>query len=296
MNWLQALLLGLVQGLTEFLPVSSSGHLMIVRELLGVDSEGFLDFTVTVHLATVLSTIIVFWKPICKLLAGLFKFKYNDETDYIFKLIVSMIPVALVGFLFKDKVEALFGDSLTTVAVCLIITAVLLFLSDIFGNGSVRRRISVAPAHAVGDSVSVGEPVEPVEPAEGARNGINFWQAFVVGIGQALAVAPGLSRSGTTIATGLLCGVKRSVMAQFSFLMVLVPILGEQFLDIMKAVSGEASLGGGLGPLCLAVGFVSAFLAGLFACKAMVALVRKAKLGWFALYCAVVAVLIFIIA
>ena len=287
MSWLQALLLGLVQGLTEFLPVSSSGHLMIVRELLGVDSEGFLDFTVTVHLATVLSTIIVFWKPICKLLAGLFKFKYNDETDYIFKLIVSMVPVALVGFLFKDKVEALFGDSLTTVAVCLIITAVLLFLSDIFGNGSVRKRISKVPATAVGDSV---------DPAEGARNGINFWQAFVVGIGQALAVAPGLSRSGTTIATGLLCGVKRSVMAQFSFLMVLVPILGEQFLDIMKAVSGEASLGGGLGPLCLAVGFVSAFLAGLFACKAMVALVRKAKLGWFALYCAIVAVLIFIIA
>lgn len=287
MSWLQALLLGLVQGLTEFLPVSSSGHLMIVRELLGVDSEGFLDFTVTVHLATVLSTIIVFWKPICKLLAGLFKFKYNDETDYIFKLVVSMVPVALVGFLFKDKVEALFGDSLTTVAVCLIITAVLLFLSDIFGNGSVRKRISKAPAPVIG---------EPVEPVEGARNGINFWQAFVVGIGQALAVAPGLSRSGTTIATGLLCGVKRSVMAQFSFLMVLVPILGEQFLDIMKAVSGEASLGGGLGPLCLAVGFVSAFLAGLFACKAMVALVRKAKLGWFALYCAIVAVLIFIIA
>ncbi len=293
MSWLQALLLGLVQGLTEFLPVSSSGHLMIVRELLGVDSEGFLDFTVTVHLATVLSTIIVFWKPICKLLAGLFKFKYNDETDYIFKLIVSMIPVALVGFLFKDKVEALFGDSLTTVAVCLIITAVLLFLSDIFGNGSVRERIPKVPATAVDDSVAVGEPVEP---AEGARNGINFWQAFVVGIGQALAVAPGLSRSGTTIATGLLCGVKRSVMAQFSFLMVLVPILGEQFLDIMKVVSGEASLGGGLGPLCLAVGFVSAFLAGLFACKAMVALVRKAKLGWFALYCAIVAVLIFILA
>lgn len=287
MSWLQALLLGLVQGLTEFLPVSSSGHLMIVRELLGVDSEGFLDFTVTVHLATVLSTIIVFWKPICKLLAGLFKFKYNDETDYIFKLVVSMVPVALVGFLFKDKVESLFGDSLTTVAVCLIITAVLLFLSDVFGNGSVRKRISKVPTAAVG---------EPAEPIAGARNGINFWQAFVVGIGQALAVAPGLSRSGTTIATGLLCGVKRSVMAQFSFLMVLVPILGEQFLDIMKAVSGEASIGGGLGPLCLAVGFVSAFLAGLFACKAMVALVRKAKLGWFALYCAIVAVLIFIIA
>ncbi len=277
MNWLQALLLGLVQGLTEFLPVSSSGHLMIVRELLGVDAEGFLDFTVTVHLATVLSTIIVFWKPICRLFAGLFKFKYNDETDYVFKLIVSMVPVAIVGFLFKDKVEALFGDSLTTVAVCLTITAVLLFLSDLFGS---RHEAPVS---------AVGEPVGP-------RNGISFWQAFVVGIGQALAVAPGLSRSGTTIATGLLCGVKRSVMAQFSFLMVLVPILGEQFLDILKAVSGEVSLGGGLSSVCLAAGFVAAFLAGLFACKAMVALVRKAKLGWFALYCLVVAVLIFILA
>ncbi len=141
MDWLQALLLGIVQGLTEFLPVSSSGHLMIVKELLGVDAEGFLDFTVTVHLATVLSTLVVFWKPICKLLAGFFKFKYNDETDYIFKIIVSMIPVAVVGFLFKDQVEALFGDSLTTVAICLLVTAALLLLSDLFGNSAGRRGV-----------------------------------------------------------------------------------------------------------------------------------------------------------
>lgn len=273
MNWLQALLLGLVQGLTEFLPVSSSGHLMIVKELLGVDSEGFLDFIVTVHLATVLSTIVVFWKPICKLLSGFFKFKYNEETDYIFKIVVSMIPVALVGFLLKDKVEALFGDSLTTVAVCLLITAALLLLSDLFGKRSTGKED--------GDN--------------GCRNGISYLQAFLVGVGQACAVAPGLSRSGTTIATGLLCGVKRSVMAQFSFLMVLVPILGEQFLDILKAVAGEAPLGGGLSPACLVAGFIAAFLAGLFACKAMVALVRRAKLGWFALYCVIVAVLIFIL-
>ena len=273
MNWLQALLLGLVQGLTEFLPVSSSGHLMIVKELLGVDSEGFLDFTVTVHLATVLSTIVVFWKPICKLLSGFFKFKYNEETDYIFKIVVSMIPVALVGFLLKDKVEALFGDSLTTVAVCLLITAALLLLSDLFGKRSTGKED--------GDN--------------GYRNGISYLQAFLLGVGQACAVAPGLSRSGTTIATGLLCGVKRSVMAQFSFLMVLVPILGEQFLDILKAVAGEAPLSGGLSPACLVAGFIAAFLAGLFACKAMVALVRRAKLGWFALYCVIVAVLIFIL-
>ena len=131
MDWLQAFLLGIVQGLTEFLPVSSSGHLMIVRDLLGVDGDGFLDFTVTVHLATVLSTIIVFWKPICRLIAGLFKFKYNEETDYVFKIIVSMIPVAIVGLLLKDQVESLFSDNLFTVAICLIITAILLYLSDV---------------------------------------------------------------------------------------------------------------------------------------------------------------------
>ena len=268
---------------------------MIVKELLGVDGEGFLDFTVTVHLATVLSTLVVFWKPICKLFAGFFKFKYNDETDYIFKIIVSMIPVALVGFLFKDQVEALFGDTLTTVAVCLLITASLLILSDFFGSGrrgAPRARCASRPSR---ENARSGD-TSPAPGGSQARNGINFWQAFVVGIGQALAVAPGLSRSGTTIATGLLCGVKREVMAQFALLMVLIPIIGEQALDVLKAATGHAELGGGLSPVCLVVGFIAAFLAGLFACKAMVALVKKAKLGWFALYCAIVAVLILILA
>lgn len=276
MNWLQALLLGIVQGLTEFLPVSSSGHLMIVRELLGVHDEGFLDFTVTVHLATVLSTIIVFWKPICRLLAGLFKFKYNDETDYVFKIAVSMVPVAVVGLLFKDKVEALFSDSLFTVAVCLVITAVLLYLSDISGRSAARGNETIS--------------------TNNARNGISYWQALAVGLGQAAAVAPGLSRSGTTIATGLLCGVKRGVMAQFSFLMVLVPIIGEQFLDLLKGLTGDAVLGGGLSPVCLVAGFLAAFLSGLLACKVMIALVKKARLTWFALYCLVVSLLILIFA
>ena len=270
MDWIQALLLGLVQGLTEFLPVSSSGHLMIVKELLGVDGDGFLDFTV-------LSTIIVFWKPICKLLAGFFRFKYNDETDYVFKIIVSMVPVAVVGLLFKEQVEALFVDNLFTVAVCLIVTAILLYLSDVSGRAASRKAASEA-------SVST------------ARNGISYWQAAVVGLSQAVAVAPGLSRSGTTIATGLLCGVKRDVMAQFSFLMVLVPIIGEQFLDILKGFTGEAVLGGGLSPLCLVVGFLAAFLSGLFACKVMIAIVRKAKLTWFALYCLVVSLLLLVFA
>lgn len=276
MNWLQALLLGVVQGLTEFLPVSSSGHLMIVKELLGVDGDGFLDFTVTVHLATVLSTVIVFWKPICRLLAGLFRFTYNDETDYVFKIVVSMVPVAIVGLLFKDQVESLFSDNLFTVAICLIITAILLYLSDLSGRLSARGKGKV-----VKDS---------------ARNGISYWQAIVVGLSQAVAVAPGLSRSGTTIATGLLCGVKREVMAQFSFLMVLVPIIGEQLLDLLKCFTGDASLGGGISPICLVVGFLAAFISGLFACKVMIAIVKKARLTWFAIYCLVVSLALLIFA
>lgn len=272
MNWWQALILGIVQGLTEFLPVSSSGHLMIFREVLGADPEGFLDFTVAVHFATVLSTIVVFWGAIWKLLQGLLRFRYNDETDYVCKLVVSMVPIAVVGLLFKDQVEALFGESVTTVAICLLITAVLLFLSDKFSL--IARNVK--------------------EGSSDHRNGISFWQALVVGLGQSFAVAPGLSRSGTTIATGLLCGVRREVMAQFSFLMVLVPIVGEQLLDLLDMVTGEAVVAGGVSTSALVIGALAAFLSGLFACKAMVAIVKKAKLSWFAAYCAVVAVLILI--
>ena len=272
MEWWQAVLLGLVQGLTEFLPVSSSGHLMFFKELLGVDGEGFLDFTVTVHFATVLATLVVFWGAIVKLLKGFFKFKYNDETDYICKILVSCIPVALVGFLFKDQVEALFGGTLKNVAGGLCVTAVLLWVSDSAGK---RFKVPVA---------------------KDQRNGLSYWQAFVVGIAQAFAVAPGVSRSGSTIATGLLVGVKRENMAQFSFLMVLIPILGEQGLDLLKVAVGSESIGGGVGVLPLTLGFVAAFISGLFACKVMIALVKKAKLLWFALYCLLVAALIFILA
>ena len=290
MDWWQALLLGIVQGLTEFLPVSSSGHLMIFRELLGVDAEGFLDFTVTVHFATVLSTIIVFWSVIWKLLSGLFKFrcsfsiddntewgvfrfKYNDETDYILKLIVSMVPIGIVGLCFKDQVEGLFADNLFTVGVCLIITAILLFASDQSAKWLPQGNAE-KPEH---------------------RNGLSYLQAFIVGLGQACAVAPGLSRSGTTIATGLLCGVKRENMAQFSFLMVLVPIIGEQALGILKSF-GEPASAAGLGFMPLAMGFIGAFIAGLFSCKAMIAIVKKAKLVWFSLYCLLAALAIFIFA
>lgn len=270
MDWWQALILGIVQGLTEFLPVSSSGHLMIFRELLGADPEGFLDFTVAVHFATVLSTVVVFWGAIWKLLQGLLKFRYNDETDYVCKLVVSMVPIAIVGLLLKDQVEALFGEDLTTVAICLLVTACLLFLSDKFSFFAKNVKESV----------------------NNHRNGISFWQALVVGFGQSFAVAPGLSRSGTTIATGLICGVKREVMAQFSFLMVLVPIVGEQMLDLLDMATGEAAAGPGVGTAALVIGALAAFFSGLFACKAMVAIVKKAKLTWFALYCAAVAVVI----
>ena len=272
MEWWQAVLLGIVQGLTEFLPVSSSGHLMIFKELLGVDGEGFLDFTVTVHFATVLATIVVFWSAIWQLLKGFFQFKYNDETDYVCKILVSLIPVALVGFLFKDQVDALFSGSLKQVAVGLCITALLLLVSD-----QVGKRIR-APR------------------AKDTRNGISYGQAAIVGVAQAFAVVPGVSRSGSTIATGLLSGVKRDVMAQFSFLMVLIPIIGEQSLDLLKVAMGKEVFGSGVGPVALIVGFVAAFFAGLFACKVMIAIVRKAKLTWFAAYCLLVALLIFFLA
>ena len=270
MDWLQAIILGIVQGLTEFLPVSSSGHLEIGRALLGAEAAEDLVFETVVHTATVLATIVVFRKQIWALLCDLFKWKYNDGTDYILKICVSMVPVFIVGMFFKDKVEALFS-SLTVVGIALLVTAVLLLLSDL---------------------VTKGRKAAEEEPDK-YRNGISWWQALVVGIGQACAVVPGLSRSGTTIATGLLCGAKRSAIAQFSFLMVLIPILGEAFLDI---VGGDlASSSTGFLPLCL--GFIAAFASGLFACKAMVALVKRARLKWFALYCALVgaAVLIFLV-
>ena len=257
MNWWQAIVLGLVQGLTEFLPVSSSGHLAIGRELLGVGASDDLVFEVCVHAATVLATIVVFRKQIWKLLCGLFKFKYNEETDYVLKICVSMIPVFIVGVFFKDYVESMFS-SIIVVGVALLVTALLLFLSD------------------------------RAKPRE--STGITYRQAFIIGLGQAVAVVPGLSRSGTTISTGLLCGARREDVAQFSFLMVIIPILGEAFLDL---VGGEAAASS-VGALPLLLGFVAAFVSGLFACKVMIALVKKAKLSWFALYCAVVGILVLV--
>ena len=285
MEWFEAVLLGLIQGLTEFLPVSSSGHLEIGKVLLGVETTDDLLFTTMVHAATVLSTIVVFRKQIWDILKGFFcglkglkvvkgedgkrVLECNDQTDYLLKMVVSMIPVMVVGLFFKDQVESLFG-SIMVVGFALIVTAVLLFFSDYASRPGMKS----------------------IFPANEYRNGISYWQAFAIGLGQAFAVVPGLSRSGTTISTGLICGVKREVMAQFSFLMVLVPILGETFLDVVGGEFGASSVG----VLPLVLGFVSAFLSGLFACKAMVALVKKAKLSWFALYCLIAAAAIFIFA
>ena len=231
MDWYEAVLLGLIQGLTEFLPVSSSGHLEIGKELLGVETSDDLLFTTMVHAATVLSTIIVFRKQIWDLLKGFFcglkgwkienrRLVCNDQTDYLLKMVVSMIPVFIVGVFFKDQVESLFG-SITVVGFALVATALLLFFSD---YASRPGRKSIFPPNEY-------------------RNGISYWQAFAVGLGQAFAVIPGLSRSGTTISTGLICGVKREVMAQFSFLMVLVPILGETFLELVGGEFGASSVG-----------------------------------------------------
>ena len=280
MEWFEAILLGLIQGLTEFLPVSSSGHLEIGKVLLGVETNDDLLFTTMVHAATVLSTIVVFRKQIWDLLKGFFcglkgikvengALVCNDQTDYLLKMVVSMIPVFVVGVFFKDSVEALFG-SITVVGVALVMTALLLFFSD---YASRPGRKSIFPENTY-------------------RNGISYWQALAVGVGQAFAVMPGLSRSGTTISTGLICGVKREVMAQFSFLMVLVPILGETFLDVVGGDFGASSVGA----LSLVLGFVSAFLSGLFACKVMIALVKRARLSWFALYCLIAAAAIFMFA
>ncbi|MCR5064776.1 MAG: undecaprenyl-diphosphate phosphatase [Bacteroidales bacterium] len=265
MDWLQALILGIVQGLTEYLPVSSSGHLAIGQELFGMDSgEGKLAFTVLLHIATVLSTVVILWKEIVWIFKDLFKFQWNEGTKYAVNILISMIPVAIVGFFFKDKVEEIFGTGLTVVGICLLITATLLAFSYF---AKPRQKENISPLHA-----------------------------FIIGIAQAIAVLPGLSRSGSTIATGLLLGNKKERLAQFSFLMVIPPILGEMLLDIKDvADQGVSAAFGGISPLAVIIGFISAFIVGCMACKWMINIVKKGKLIWFAVYCAIVglAILIF---
>lgn len=259
MEWFEALILGFVQGLTEYLPVSSSGHLAIGATLFGMNGEENLTFTVTVHVATVLSTCVILWKEIVWLFTDLFKFKWNEGTKYIVNILISMVPVAIVGFLFKDMVEKVFGSGLLIVGVCLLITASLLVFSY---YAKPRQCENISPLHA-----------------------------FVIGIAQAMAVLPGLSRSGSTIATGLLLGNKKEKLAQFSFLMVIPPILGEALLDVkdMSEV-GVSEAMAGISPVALIVGFAAAFVSGCLACKWMIDIVKKGKLIWFAIYCTVIGI------
>ena len=253
MSWFEGIILGLLQGLTEFLPVSSSGHLAIAKALFGIET-GDLAFEIAVHAATVLSVVVAFWSDIVALFKGLFKFKYNAETRYILMICLSMIPIFIVGVFFKDQVEAIFGGGLTVIGCALLVTALLLTLS------------------------------QTIKPKQ---KDLGYGSALIMGLAQAVAVIPGLSRSGTTIATGLLCGVKRDQVTRFSFLMVLVPILGEAFLSLVGGDFAESSAGA----VPLLLGFVTAFASGLLACKIMIAMVKKASLGWFAAYCAIVGIL-----
>lgn len=268
MDWLQALILGLVQGLTEYLPVSSSGHLEIGKALLGEGAEaGGLTFDIVVHVATVLSTLVILWKEIAWIFKGMFKpfqgGQMNHEQKYVLNILISMIPVGVVGLFLKDSIESLYADEhikLIVVGCCLLLTALLLALTHFYKP---QEKENISPLHA-----------------------------FIIGISQACAVLPGLSRSGSTIATGLLLGNSRSSLAQFSFLMVIPPILGEALLDFKHIVApsaeylAEHGIEEPISMVPLLVGFLAAFVSGCFACKWMIALVKKCKLIYFAIYCA----------
>lgn len=258
MSWLEALILGMIQGLTEYLPVSSSGHLAIGSALFGIQGEDNLTFSIVVHVATVLSTLVILWKEVDWIFRGLFKFQMNDETKYVINIIISMIPIGIVGLFFKDKVEEIFGSGLFIVGLMLLVTATLLAFSY-YAKPRTKEHISMK-------------------------------DAFIIGLAQACAVLPGLSRSGSTIATGLLLGDKKEKLAQFSFLMVIPPILGEALLDGLKIVKGAAEANADVSLVALIVGFLSAFVFGCIACKWMIDIVKKGKLIYFAVYCAFVGI------
>lgn len=253
MNWLEALILGIIQGLTEFLPVSSSGHLELAKFILGDTSlpEESLLMTVVLHAATAISTIVVFRKDVAEILHGLFQFKWNEETMFSLKIVVSMIPAAFVGVLLEEQIENLFGGRLLLVGSMLLVTAILLLLAD---------------------------------RAKTTQKKVGYLDAFIIGLAQAVAIMPGISRSGATISISVLLKVDRSRAARFSFLMVVPLILGAMAKDLL---SGEIAYHSGQ-ILPLAIGFVAAFITGILACTWMIALVKKAKLSWFAFYCLIV--------
>lgn len=270
MEWLDAFILGLVQGLAEYLPISSSGHLEIFREILGIDlpKDDILQFDIMVHAATVCSTIVILWPMFKKLCVSFFTFRRGEDFDYVCKILLSCIPVGIVGVFFKDYVEDFFGNGLKVVGVCLMVTALLLAFahySDRLASGVMKR-------------------------ASSGRK-IGWLDAFIIGCAQAVAVLPGLSRSGTTIATGILLGDKREEVAQFSFLMVILPILGEALLDTKEMIAASATQTAAqtdMSWVTLLIGFATAFVVGCAACRWMLALVKKGKLVWFSLYCVAV--------
>jgi undecaprenyl-diphosphatase len=254
MNWFEAIVLGLIQGLTEFLPVSSSGHLEIAKSLFGVDPESSFYFTIAVHGATVLSTLVVFWKEIVSLIAGTFKFKMNEETSYVLKIIISMIPVGITGLLLKDPIESLYNGNMVFIGLMLLVTSALLA-----GAHFIKKR---------------------------DRN-ISYLDALIIGIAQAIAVIPGISRSGATISMGLMIGNRKDEITRFSFLMVLIPIIGANLMKILSNEAGTGSVRGGM----ILIGFLTAFISGYFACKWMIGLVKRSKLIWFSIYCLIVGII-----
>lgn len=269
MDILDAFIMGLVQGLAEYLPISSSGHLEICGKVLGLDLHGAeaLDFSVALHVATVLSTIVILWREFAGLCSSFFRLKRDENTIYVLKILLSCIPVAIVGLFFEKQVEAFFGGNLMVVGACLLVTALLLTFSYFFP----RRKSNLKADGSI------------------RQHDIGWIDAFIIGCAQAVAVIPGLSRSGTTIATGLILGNRSDKLAQFSFFMVVVPILGKALLDLkdMLFPAADAVAEASVGVLPLIVGFATAFIVGCIACKWMIDLVKKGKLVWFALYCAV---------
>jgi len=252
MNWLEALILGLIQGLTEFLPVSSSGHLELGKHILGVEFSENLTFTIVVHGATVLSTIIVFWKTIIELFRDFFQFKWNDSTKYVVKIFISMIPVLIIGLLFEEQIERMFTGNILFVGIMLLLTALLLGFTYY---------------------------------AKDKQKDISYKDSLIIGIAQAIAVIPGISRSGATIATGLYLGNKKEHIAKFSFLMVLIPIIGANLKSLMDADFSQSST---ISVTPLIIGFIAAFVTGLLACRWMINIVKRGKLIYFAIYCFII--------
>lgn len=259
METFKAIILGLIQGISEFLPISSSGHLKLGEAILNTPIEENLMFTVLVHGATVLSTLVIFRKDILSILKNITKFEWNNDTKYTVQIIVSMIPIAIVGLFFKDTVETIFeNQNITFIGLMLLITALLLFFA--WKN-------------------------------KGGNKAISYTSAFIIGIAQAIAVIPGISRSGATISTALLLKIDRKQATRFSFLMVIIPILGENTLELLKGNFSAASAP----TSSLIAGFLAAFIVGLFACKFMIKIVSQGRLHYFAIYCAIVGILSIVI-